>query len=159
MEENEQILDNENKEKEDEIKETEEIIDIKNEEDEEKQLLSDKNKNEEINIIKTKEDNNKENKVSLINTDQNFENQNQQLINNNNQNQQKNLIIGDYIITIQYTKLFHIPYFIFGNMFNFFCPCHKFKSEKINLSQMPTPPFAIVITQCKKKYLFIFKFK
>ena len=68
---------------------------------------------------------------------------------NNIESNENDLIIGDYIITIQYSKLFHIPYFKFGNMLNFYCPCYKFKSPEINLSQMPTPPFGIVTNQCK----------
>ena len=68
-------------------------------------------------------------------------------VNNNTNNE--NMIIGDYLITIQYTKFFSIPYFIFGNMINFYCPCHKFKSKIINLSNMPTPPFGIITSECK----------
>ena len=63
----------------------------------------------------------------------------------------ENIIVGDYLITIQYIKYLHLPYFIFGNILNFYYPCYKFKSNQIYLSQIPTPPFGIVITQCKKE--------
>ena len=81
----------------------------------------------------------------------NEKNWNNNQINNikNIENNNNNLVIGDYLITIQYTKIFHIPYFIFGNIFNFYCPCKKFNSQVINLSQMPTPPFGIVVNDCK----------
>ena len=66
----------------------------------------------------------------------------------NNIENEKN-IIEDYLITIQYTKYFNIPYFIFGNMLNFYCPCYKFKTKIINLSKIPNPPFGIIIPECK----------
>ena len=56
--------------------------------------------------------------------------------------------IVDHLITIKYGKFFNFPYFIYGNIFHFFCPCKKFSSNKIKLSEMPTPPFAIVREEC-----------
>ena len=147
MEENKEIIEDQ-KEKEEEVKKVkeEEFNEIKNEEDESNQLLNENkdningqkkepliNNNENIEI---KYDNDNHDNLKNINNDNNLENN-------------QNLIITDYIITIQYSKILHIPYFIFGNMLNFYFPCHKFETKVINLSQMPTPPFAIVITDCK----------
>jgi len=149
MEENKDIIIENKGEKEEEIKKGE-YNGIKNEEDEKNQLLNEKDKNEELNIIN--KDKNENIKETLINNNDKIEINNNNIdnnINNNIENKNKNLMITDYLITIQYSKIFHIPYFFFGNMINFFPPCHKFEKKKINLSQMPTPPFAIVITQCK----------
>ena len=55
----------------------------------------------------------------------------------------------DHLITIQYSKIFRFPYFIFGGMLHFYCPRKKFASNPIKLSEMPTPPFAVVRTECK----------
>ena len=143
MEENNQIIIDNKKEEKDECK---------NEEKDYK-LLLENNKNDNINNNINDNINDieeKEFKIKEPFLNDNVQNWNNEQINNINiKNNNNNLVIGDYIITIQYTKLFHIPYFIFGNIFNFYCPCKKFKSEKINLSQIPTPPFGIVITDCK----------
>lgn len=145
--------DNSKANKDDEIKEEKENNEIKNEEinenkeninDEEcNNLLNEKDKNENENIINDKNE-------EIILTNNNKENIDVKIepqVNNNTNNE--NMIIGDYLITIQYTKFFSIPYFIFGNMINFYCPCHKFKSKIINLSNMPTPPFGIITSECK----------
>ena len=149
MEENEEIV----------VDKREEQID-KNEEENDK-LLNEQNKVQDINKNLNDKITVDENKEILINT--NNDNQNieitknevnkENIINNKNNN---NLIIKDYLITIQYTKFFHIPYFIFGNVLNFYCPCQKFNNQPINLSQMPTPPFGIVLTECKKNIFLIF---
>ena len=149
MEENEEIV----------VDKREEQID-KNEEENDK-LLNERDKVQDIDKNLNDKTTVDENKEILINT--NNDNQNieitkdevnkENIINNKNNN---NLIIKDYLITIQYTKFFHIPYFIFGNVLNFYCPCHKFNSQPINLSQMPTPPFGIVLTECKKNMFLIF---
>ena len=69
---------------------------------------------------------------------------------NNNQNQiQQNQEILEHIITIKYSKILKIPYFIFGNIFHFYFPFKRFPSEQIRLSEMPTPPFAVVRKECK----------
>lgn len=141
MEENEHIIIDDKK--------NEGSDEVKNEEDKKKLLKEEENKN--INNINIKDSeiyiNNKNTETLLkkddINTNNNIENK-----------ENENLIIGDYLMTIQYSKILHIPYFIFGNMLFFFCPCYKFKSEIINLSQMPTPPFGIVITECKIKIIY-----
>ena len=109
--------------------------------EEDNNLLNEKDKNE--NIINAKN----EEVILTKNNKENIDIKNEQQVNNNIKNE--NIIIGDYLITIQYTKYFKIPYFIFGNMVNFYCPCYKFKSKTINLSQIPTPPFGINIPECK----------
>ena len=69
---------------------------------------------------------------------------------NNNQNQiQPNQEILEHIITIKYSKILKIPYFIFGNIFHFYLPFKRFPSDQIRLSEMPTPPFAVVRKECK----------
>ena len=109
------------------------------------------NNENDINENKINNNNIEEDKNPLIEKD-NENNENSIKNGNNIENNEKDLIIGDYIITIQYTKLFHIPYFKFGNIVNFYFPCYKFKSAEINLSEMPTPPFGIVTSQCKIFY-------
>ena len=147
------------------------IIEDKDEEEKEKEIIKNKdnteNKEEEIN----KQDNmndialnsKKEYEEALLNKDKEDnipENSNEEKINLNNnvyvneEYQNKNTMITDYIIKIQYSKFLHIPYFIFGNVLHLYCPCYKFKSEKINLSKMPTPPFAITINGCKTYSFF-----
>ena len=125
------------------------------EEDEDNNLLIEKEKNEEIdNKQFNKEKENQESLLNINNDDikeENIKNNNIDNANLDNKNNQvNNGIIGDYLITIQYTKYLNIPYFIFGNIINFYCPGKKFKNERINLSQIPTPPFGIVNTQSKK---------
>ena len=141
MEENNQIISDDKKEEEE----------CKNEEN---KLLLENNKNDNINDNKNEKINDTEEKEFKIGEpflNDNAKNWNNGPINNINNNieNNNNLVIGDYLITIQYTKMFHIPYFIFGNIFNFYCPCKKFKSPVINLSQIPTPPFGVVLTDCK----------
>lgn len=137
-----EIKDNDEIKKEEDIKENKD--NLKDEDEECNNLLTEKDKNEnEEEFIKVKNE-----KVILTNNNkENIDVKNEQQINNNTQNE--NAIIQDYLITIQYTKYFHIPYFIFGNMVNFYCPCYKFNSKIINLSQIPTPPFGINISECK----------
>ena len=136
-------------EKEDTLNSNKEYNEIPNEEDEDNNLLT---KNDYKNNDEQKGENNKE----VLNSNNNKINTNF-IINPEEKNEIKdeNLMVGDYLITILYTKYLHIPYFIFGNIFNFYFPCKKFKSNQIYLSQMPTPPFGIVMTQCKNKILNI----
>ena len=80
-------------------------------------------------------------KTTLINENVNI---------NNNQNQiQPNQEILEHIITIKYSKILKITYFIFGNIFHFYLPFKRFPSDQIRLSEMPTPPFAVVRKECK----------
>ena len=77
---------------------------------------------------------------------------NQEIINTNtNQNQENEnqTLIYDYIITIQYSKFLCIPYFYFRNIIYFYFPCQSFFSNKIKLSELPTPPFAVIRSECK----------
>ena len=121
---------------------------IINEEEENINLLNEKENNEGLNNIKYKDDNNIKFKESVLKS-------RNEIINKENNNK----IIADYIIEIQYTKLFRIPYFIFGNIINLYCPFYKFKSEAIKLSQISTPPFTILINRCKNIiYLYNFDF-
>jgi len=137
-----EIKDNDEIKKEEDIKENKD--NLKDEDEECNNLLTEKDKNDnEEEFIKVKN----EEVILTNNNKENIEVKNNQQINNNTQNE--NAIIQDYLITIQYTKYFHIPYFIFGNMVNFYCPCYKFNSKIINLSQIPTPPFGINISECK----------
>ena len=106
---------------------------------------------------KLKEDNNiNENNENIISTNSN----NNNIQNNGTQNNNNNMVIGDYLITMQYTKFLRIPYFKFGNIIHFYCPYYKFKSPKIALSQLPNPPFGIIKKECKSIYIFlIFKYR
>ena len=130
--------------------------------EEENNILLDQgeeNNNEEINNDKLKDDINKEIQDSLLNNNNNdsteikndiindYNNINNNFVNIQNNNEKK--IISDYLVLIQYTKILCIPYFIFNNIVNFYCPFYKFKSKTINLSKMPTPPFTIVTKECK----------
>ena len=110
-----------------------------NQEEEILHLLNNKDNNEGLNNIEYKNDNNYQIKEFILKVN------NEKTIKDENLKKR----IEDYIITIQYTKLFRFPYFIFGNIINLYFPCHKFKSKKVNLSQMPTPPFTIIIKKCK----------
>jgi len=117
-------------------------------------LINEKEKEEKINeeaLIKNYITNN-HNPIPK----KNEENINTNIDINTNQiqvNQNNNQEIYDYLINIQYSKIFHFPYFYFGNIFHFYFPCQKFSSNQVKLSEMPTPPFAIVRTECK--YIFL----
>ena len=149
MEEQEQII--KVGEKEEKINSNKEYNEIPNEEDEDHNLLPE---NDDKNNDEQKEENNKE---TLNSNNNNININSNSIINPEKKDEIKNenLMVGDYLITILYTKYLHIPYFIFGNIFNFYFPCKKFKSNQIYLSQMPTPPFGIVMTECKNKILKI----
>ncbi len=69
--------------------------------------------------------------------------------NNPNQNQEEKQPAFDYLITIQYTKFLRIPYFRFKNLFHFYFPFKSFQSNQIKLSEIPTPPFAVIRSECK----------
>ena len=141
------------------------------EEEKGKEIINSKDNNEEKEEENNKQDNMNDivlnSKIdyeeTLLNKDKEDnvpekKNEEKIILNNNiyvnEEYQNKNTMITDYIIKIQYSKFLRIPYFIFGNVLHFYCPCSKFKSERINLSKMPTPPFAITINGCKT-YSFI----
>ena len=69
--------------------------------------------------------------------------------NNPNQNQEEKQPAFDYLITIQYTKFLRIPYFRFKNLFHFYFPFKSFQSNQIKLSEIPTPTFAVIRSECK----------
>ena len=126
---------------------------LENIEDEINNLLPENHNTNIIQININKNNNLEPKKERIIETKNSMNNININTFINSEENKKikdENSIVGDYLITIQYTIYLHIPYFIFGNILNFYYPCYKFKSNQIYLSQMPTPPFGIVITQCKK---------
>ena len=121
-------------------------IDFHNEEENEN--LIDKKENDEIiNEIKLKD----ELKESLLNNndESNTKDIKEEIIKNDDNNENGNKIITDYIITIQYTKLLKIPYFIFADIIHFYFPCQKFNLNEIKLSEISTPPFAVITKECK----------
>lgn len=113
-------------------------------------LLNENEKEEKINneVLEKDKVNNNDNpppqkNEEIINTNMDINTNNIQVNQNNNQQ------IYDYLINIQYSKILHFPYFYFGNIFHFYFPCQKFPSNQVKLSEIPTPPFAIVRTECK----------
>ena len=62
----------------------------------------------------------------------------------------KQIEVYDYLIKIKYSKFLCIPYFYFGNIFHFYFSCQCFSSNPIKLSEIPTPPFAIICSECKE---------
>ena len=122
----------------------------------EKENIDEENKEEENkeNIINDNEkmlinEDNKENNIIIPKKEEIIE---KNININNNQNQiQPNQEILEHIITIKYSKILKIPYFIFGNIFHFYLPFKRFPSDQIRLSEMPTPPFAVVRKECKLK--------
>jgi hypothetical protein len=124
-----------------------------NEVEENNNLLSEKENNKGTINSKNNIDNNQEEiKESLLKN--NPDNNNiDKIINEESIKKSKETsnetVITDYLITIQYTKYFKIPYFIFSKIIHFYFPCTKFQSGQINLSQIQTPPFAIVTEGCK----------
>ena len=120
---------------------------IRNEEENNNVLIKKENKDDNL-----ESDDNKNNDIIINekNNEQNNDNNN----NNNLESTNNKVMITDYLIKIQYTKLFKFPYFIFGNVINIYFPCYKFESEPINLSQMPTPPFCIIKNDCKTLIIY-----
>ena len=59
------------------------------------------------------------------------------------------LEVYDYLIKIKYSKFLSIPYFYFGNIFHFYFSCQSFSSNPIKISEIPTPPFAVIRSECK----------
>ena len=120
----------------------------------EKENIDEENKEEENkeNIINDNEkmlinEDNKDNNIIISKKEEIIE---ENININNNQNQiQPNQEILEHIITIKYSKILKIPYFIFGNIFHFYLPFKRFPSDQIRLSEMPTPPFAVVRKECK----------
>ena len=152
-------------------REKNEINNIKNNninEEEKENLIKDNENDEQINNNSNEEEKDKllyqkENNRKINNINMNFKDKIQApFLNNNNDNtkiikediinnnyENDNKIITDYIITIQYTKLLKIPYFIFADIIHFYFPYYKFNSVEIKLSEIITPPFALITKQCK----------
>ena len=139
----EEIIDEE-KIDEEKIEENKKEENNKNEEKKEEEKKDEENKENIKEKIFINEDN-KENNI-IIPKKENIIDENLNI--NNNQNYPNQEIL-EHIITIKYSKILHIPYFIFGNMFHFYLPFKRFPSDQINLSEMPTPPFAVVRKECK----------
>ena len=108
--------------------------------------LEKKNEKELINELNKKLENNNYNNIIPKNEDiSNIE------INKNKITESENKIqLNDYLIKIKYSKLLCIPYFYFGNIFHFYFSCQCFSSNPIKLSEIPTPPFAIICSECKE---------
>ena len=142
-----------------------------NEEEEEKENLIEKkekvekinnnvNEEEKDNLIYQKENTENLNDINinfkekiqapfLNNNEDNTKIIKEEIIRTNNNYENENKIITDYIITIQYTKILKIPYFIFADIIHFYFPYYKFKSIEIKLSEISTPPFALITKECK----------
>ena len=137
----------------DEIDIIEEKVEINNKvdnndinEDINENLLEEKENNEKMNLKKPKE----YIKETLLNNNDDYNKDIQEEnISNNINNKNENKIITDYIITIQYTKLLKIPYFIFADIIHFYFSCQKFNEKEIKLSEISTPPFAVITKECK----------
>ena len=112
-------------------------------------------KSELINQNATDNENeNKEQKNDIennnnINTDINTNPNTEKNTNNEKQDNIPSKLI-DYLITIQYSKFLHIPYFVFRNLFIFYFPCKSFPSNPMKLSEMPTPPFVVIRSEYHK---------
>ena len=142
-----------------------------NEEEEEKENLIEKkekvekinnnvNEEEKDNLIYQKENTENLNDINinfkekiqapfLNNNEDNTKIIKEEIIRTNNNYENENKIITDYIITIQYTKILKIPYFIFADIIHFYFPYYKFKSIEMKLSEISTPPFALITKECK----------
>ena len=111
--------------------------------------LGKKNEEDLVNESKYKfenSDNNKDNKNIISNSKDiiKLNISKNTIFENKNQNE-----VFDYLIKIKYSKFLCIPYFYFGNIFHFYFSCQSFSSNPIKLSEIPTPPFAIIRSECK----------
>lgn len=111
------------------------------------EVKEDENLNDEENIGLNEEENDKKklNEETLIKPENNIKS------NENNNNSLSNPLIkenindkleDDHYITILKTKLFKIPYFIFGFTTHFYFPSEKLPN-KMKLSEVPNPPFTL----------------
>ena len=129
--------------------------------------MKEKNNIDKSNVQMTLGKKNEENlvKESKYKFENNDNNNNKNIISNNidiiKLNISKNTIfenknqneVFDYLIKIKYSKFLCIPYFYFGNIFHFYFSCQSFSSNPIKLSKIPTPPFAIIRSECKNVLL------
>ena len=112
--------------------------------------LGKKNEEDLVNESKYKfenSDNNKDNKNIISNSKDiiKLNISKNTIFENKNQNE-----VFDYLIKIKYSKFLCIPYFYFGNIFHFYFSYQCFSSNPIKISEMPTPPFAIICSECKE---------
>ena len=126
---------------EDNRKQKEPKLDVKENNNKEKDYISSSNE-EEINVKKPKDE-------TLIISDS----KSKSLENNNKKNYSSTPLIQDNIylnnklkddhyIFIERTKFFKIPYFNFGFTTHFYLPTAKLQT-KMKLSEIPNPPFTI----------------
>ena len=115
------------------------------------EVKENENINDEENIGLNLEENDEKNhnKETLIKPENNKNNIKSNENNNNNglssslvkENLNDNLE-DDHYITILKTRLFKIPYFIFGFTTHFYFPSEKLQN-KMKLSEVPNPPFTL----------------
>ena len=102
------------------------------------------NNNNENNISpKEQSTTNKEKESEILTPLINPELKNQEEQKINTQSNNMKILQGDHLIKIRRSKIFGIPYFIFGNTVHFYFICQKIPSSEMRLSQIPTPPFTL----------------
>ena len=111
------------------------------------EVKEDENLNDEENIGLNEEENDKKklNEETLIKPENNIksnENNNNSLSNPLVKDNANDKLEDDHYITILKTKLFKIPYFIFGFTTHFYFPSEKLPN-KMKLSEVPNPPFTL----------------
>lgn len=111
------------------------------------EVKEDENLNDEENIGLNEEENDEKklNEETLIKPENNIksnENNNNSLSNPLVKDNANDKLEDDHYITILKTKLFKIPYFIFGFTTHFYFPSEKLPN-KMKLSEMPNPPFTL----------------
>lgn len=111
------------------------------------EVKEDENLNDEENIGLNEEENDEKklNEETLIKPENNIksnENNNNSLSNPLVKDNANDKLEDDHYITILKTKLFKIPYFIFGFTTHFYFPSEKLPN-KMKLSEVPNPPFTL----------------
>jgi len=111
------------------------------------EVKEDENLNDEENIGLNEEENDEKklNEETLIKPENNIksnENNNNSLSKPLVKDNANDKLEDDHYITILKTKLFKIPYFIFGFTTHFYFPSEKLPN-KMKLSEVPNPPFTL----------------
>lgn len=111
------------------------------------EVKEDENLNDEENIGLNEEENDEKklNEETLIKPENNIksnEDNNNSLSNPLVKDNANDKLEDDHYITILKTKLFKIPYFIFGFTTHFYFPSEKLPN-KMKLSEVPNPPFTL----------------
>ena len=112
------------------------------------EVKEDENVNDEENIGLNEEENDEKNynEETLIKPENNMNsNENNNIISLSNPLVKDNIndkLEDDHYITILKTKLFKVPYFIFGFTTHFYFPSEKLPN-KMKLSEVPNPPFTL----------------